>query len=364
MSSEEQNETDQELLGLLQELAIQKDRTLLNSSSVGSPESSTDASSEAPIDLLGLSPLERHLTLTHREALGRLFAEACFRLLVSHKTLSGMLFLNHDKSGDEIAPVGELEWRKRKLALDEVAPDMTGLDEPLKVLEHLMTDTGSYKPDLLTVAYAGSMVAPSEALRIYRGYGLLEQGRTKEANQIFQAIYSSPQLPANKRCAAQLIAQLANLAQSYEHVCAWSELAATACDPEPNYRAVLAWVFAAIQAGNHKSLQRASDVLAVLNGDESIAQGYLDRVQGRLLTGHWTPTPQAMRLTLSAPRQPDDTQRVMDLFRNYKPQAPQQNIPPLDATVHRRYFIGGFLGSDLHSPPIVAEAPRAETLQR
>ena len=312
--SSAQSSNDKELLGLLEELAGQEERTLLQARvsrlrSYWSGEVERVSSRNAD-----LTSLERKILEAHREDLGFLVRQACAMLVIEQEK-RGTVELPRNEAGELIEPATRPEIREQIERLRARPFDLPELTTPMDALMRLMAGEGSAGPSLREMAGAGELVAPSAALRIYRGIGLQYEGLDREATEILTGVYSRPCRPNEKVSAASFLGMGLADAGDPAGAARWFELWANTGEYAP--QAVRSWLFNAIQAGDLGAYRRAMDLYREWDLDSRAdTQDYLSRKRTGWFDGRWQPTPQAMQLVASRNLDDEHTRGIISLFRS------------------------------------------------
>jgi len=313
MSTELDN-GDGELLGLLEELAGQEERVVLNASIRGIRRRLTGPVERISPRMAGLSSLERLLLSAHREALGRLVMEACLETLMKDAAAVPTVFLNHHRSGAVHAP-----WDSRAV-LDEfgklrcVASGSSNTKALEPILFRLASASAEDRPDLQALADAGLRVSPSEPLRYYKALGLLQRGKGVGAKIIAQDIHANPIRHANKLRAAGLIGRIHFSRGEFPDAAVWFERSASS--PEPYPTGVYGWAVSALQAGDENGLCRASEYLGdIQNGQDGAVDRYLKAKRAARVSRSWSPTRQACLLANNRKSHAECLEEILELFR-------------------------------------------------
>jgi len=313
MSSREPND-DLELLGLLTELVDQEDRVLLKSALPNLRRNFYAAPEPISPRVTGLSRLEQELLEAHREDLGRLLTDACFRLLLEHKKLKKTLYPRRDELGDALWPPSHADLRAKAAALQSRRLSGAIPVEPATILSALFLRGSKSSLSLTEVARAGQLITPSEPLSMYRAKGLAADGKASEATEILQRILTSPTHFENGVGAAATLGLIALESGAYGDATTWYQRSSESRAPYPV--GALAFLFSAIQLGNRALVERASAVLRdSVDSKDPTVSAYVVRVRANRLGGDWSPTPAASRIIESLTPSSDHASSVFNLFR-------------------------------------------------
>lgn len=308
------NKADQELLGLLGELADQKERALLNASLTRLRKSVTQTVEPLSSRMAGLSSLERQLLDVYREDLGRLISATCLRLLVSSESLRGMVFTNCDRQGRRISPMDEVVWKQRCQTVGQPPTNSKALEGPVEVLRKLVTCSPWESPSLLTVAQAGELVTPSEEFQIYKAFGLSLSGQDSSAKQVFQEKHASSRNPRNRNSAATALGRLAGKQGEYREAMGW--YSSTVTGKEPMAIGACGWAFNAMQAGDSSELSKVGQALFELGAEQSTELAeFIEKTKADREAGLWRPTLEAANLVRVNRRHEDRVQAIIKIFR-------------------------------------------------
>jgi|GEM_PF-1469967 len=312
MSSREPHD-DPELLGLLTELVDQEDRVLLKSAV---PRLRRNFYAESvPISprVAGLSSLERKLLEAYREDLGRLLTDLCFRLLHAHEKLGDRLVLSRSKSGLEVRPQRIELLEQRADALFRRAALLSDAGTSLEVARKLLADSVQGDGDLLRAAEAGMQIAPSEALRVYRGRGLEAMGDRPGAIRLLEHVYRNPTIFLNKIIAAGSIGAIVYEDKDYALAAAWYQHSAGT--RVPYALGAVSFLASAIQVGDNKLTDRAARTLGdSCTPTDPMLLNFLSRVRMKRFAGSWHPTPESRNISIKRFSNDEPATKVLKLF--------------------------------------------------
>lgn len=283
------NSSDQELRGLLLELCGQNDRHLLTSAF--SALRTQIAKSIEPISsrMPGLSSLERHLVDVHREALAELLKEACLDLLLNCPSLASRVVPNRNEMEEECLPRPAGRLSKDAAVLIESNVWASREADTRALVQRLLIQPRSSTPSLRVVAEAGSSLAPSEALSIYRARGLEAEGEHSAACELLIDTYRTPANAMNRLVAAGTVAAIVDRDGDLASAVKWYERSAGTS--ERYWVAAAPWITCCIKAGDSRSLARAKAVFLERECANSLrTQTYLKATRASRFSGSWSPS--------------------------------------------------------------------------
>ncbi|MFT7670466.1 MAG: hypothetical protein ACI8X5_003175 [Planctomycetota bacterium] len=303
-------EHDEEFRGLMQELVGAKNSTLLRRPPPEMRKSWAEPSGLLSENSPSLSSLEKKLLATYRQDLGQLFSEACLRVMFSEKGYAVWALKGTTEFGQDIEPLSDRAWvAKRKGVLGRSSGD-----RPLEDLDRILGQCGNRGGGMLELAEAGLVVAPTDALRVFRAQGLELIGQFTPARQQLEDVHCRAATHRNRRLAADAIGRLCLGQGDLRAAVDWYSLAGTG--PAPLRPGVLTWLFHAIQLGDESSATRAMDVIS---DDRENYTGMVEMMCRRKVTGRlaleWQPSEGASRvLRIETHRRSNEVEKICSLF--------------------------------------------------
>lgn len=312
MSTPDDN-SNAELIGLLEELGNQKERMLLNSSLTRLRKDLTKPVAPFSSRMAGLSNLEEHLLDVHREELIRLFVDACFRVLATDKRIAGHLMFNRTDCGGLIRPKPKGVWDRNARCLMATRAFEEGSRSSRDLIHELLREGAHISPGLEEIASAGEMVGVSEALRIYRARGMEEHGGGRVSTRALMRTFSCPIDHRNQTVVAMVLGKYCQEADDHGRAVHWYRESLN--EHGSSVPGIVFFAIAAAQAGDLKSFALASALLGErVRPNDSDFLAYISRARAGLLAGSWRLTNESQEIARLVNDHNETTRQVLALF--------------------------------------------------